>query len=75
MNIPQRAALDVAKLVLFGAVIGVGTSLLIEWLGLAVVGALIAVVAMVMLVKTAWRIRVGQLESEQDRILKALKDE
>jgi len=74
MTLKQRALVDVLKVGLFGAIVGVITTIAIEYVGLAIVGTILAGAVFIYLCKTAYDIRVSQLQYEQERIQRALKE-
>jgi hypothetical protein len=73
MTIKQRAAVEVLKVILFAGLVGAATSILMQYVGVAVMGTIIAGAVFIYLIKTAYDIRVSQLEWERDRIERALK--
>ena len=74
MTLKQRALFDTLKIVAFGATVGVVTTIAINWVGLAIVGTVLAGSVLIYLCKTAYDIRVSQLQYEQERIQRALKE-
>ena len=74
MTIKQRALLDVIKMLAVGIGSGVLISLSAIYIGAAITYGVVALVVLGYLVKTAYSMRVSQLELEQSRIERALKD-
>jgi hypothetical protein len=75
MTLKQRAVLDVAKIILAGIALGVLITVAAQYLGTALTGTLVALALLIYMSKIAYAIRVSQLESEQDRVQRALKDQ
>jgi energy-converting hydrogenase Eha subunit C len=74
MTLKQRALFDVIKMGLLGAVVGTVITLAAYYLGIATVGTVVAVIMLIYLAKMAYDMRVSQLEYEQQRIDRALKE-
>ena len=74
MNIRQRALLDTARVIVLGLLVGVVGTLAADYFGLATVGMIAAILLLIYFAKTAYDIRVTQLEIERDRIERALKE-
>lgn len=74
MTIKQRALLDILKLTLFAALVGSAVTLAQLYLGAEVVYGTLAIVAVLYFGKMAYDTRVSQLEYEQERIQRALKE-
>ena len=74
MTLKQRALLDVVKMLVIGMGTGVVISLSAIYIGAAITYGVVALVVLGYLVKTAYSMRVSQLELEQSRIERALKD-
>lgn len=74
MTLKQRALLDVAKVLIGGMLVGSAISLSAIYIGAAVTYLTVAVLALAYLGKVCYNIRVSQLQFEQDRIERALKD-
>jgi len=64
MNIRQMAMLNVAKVVAGGLAVGVAVSLGIQYLGLALVGAVLALALFLYMIKFAYDIELSKLESK-----------
>jgi len=74
MTIQQRALWDIIKLMLAAALVGALIQVGIHYLGLAIVGTAIALALLIYFGKMAYDVRVSQLEYEQQRIDRALKE-
>ena len=74
MTLKQRALLDVFTEAAKGAIFGAVVVLAAKYLGLAIAGIAVSVVILAYLIKLGYDIRVQQLELEQSRIERALKD-
>lgn len=74
MTLRQRALLDVAKMLAIGASVGVVISLSGIYIGQVTTMIIVGVIALSYLCKVAYDMRVSQLEFEQQRIERALKD-
>ena len=74
MTLKQRALLDVAKMLAIGVGTGVAVSLSAIYIGAAVTYITVAVLVLAWLAKFCYDMRVSQLELEQSRIERALKD-
>lgn len=74
MTLRQRALLDVLKVLGLGLILGTLITLAVEYFGLATVGLVVTVAMLAYLGKVAYEIRVSQLESEAERVQRALKD-
>jgi hypothetical protein len=75
MTLKQRALFDVIKMILAGITLGVLITVSAQYLGMATVGTIVAVLMLIYLAKMAYAMRVSQLEYEQQRIQRALKDQ
>ena len=74
MTLKQRALLDVLKIAALGALIGVALTSLALWTSFEVVTTIVAVAALIYFGKVSYDIRVSQLESEAERVRRALRD-
>lgn len=74
MTLKQRALLDVAKMLVLGVGSGVLISVSAMYIGATITYTTLAVIALVYLTKFCYDMRVSQLELEQSRIERALKD-
>ena len=74
MTLKQRALVDVLKMLALGVGSGVVISLSAIHIGAAVTYGVLAVLALAYLTKFCYDMRVSQLELEQSRIERALKD-
>ena len=74
MTLKQRALLDVVKMLVIGMGTGVVISLSAIYIGAAITYGVVALVVLGYLVKTAYSMRVSQLELEQSRIERALRE-
>ena len=73
MTLKQRALLDVIKMLAIGIGTGVLISLSAIYIGAGVTYITVAVLVLAYLAKTAYSMRVSQLQFEQERIERALK--
>lgn len=73
MTIKQRALLDVVKMLVIGMGAGVLISLSAIYIGAGITYIGVAVIVLAYLAKVAYDMRVSQLQFEQDRIDRALK--
>lgn len=73
MTLKQRALLDVALLIGAAAVAGALVQVAIYYLGLPITGTVLALALLAYFAKTAYDIRVSQLQFEADRVERALK--
>jgi energy-converting hydrogenase Eha subunit C len=74
MTLKQRALFDVIKMGLAGALVGTLITVAAYYLGIATVGTVVAVIMLIYFAKMAYDMRVSQLEYEQQRIDRALKE-
>ncbi len=74
MTLKQRALLDVVKMLVGGAVVGTLVALAGQYLGIVVTGIIVSSCLLAYLAKLCYDMRVSQLEFEQSRIERALKD-
>ena len=74
MTLKQRALLDVAKMLAIGVGSGVAISLSAIYIGSTVTYGLVALLALAYLTKFCYDQRVSQLELEQSRIERALRE-
>ena len=74
MTLKQRALFDVIKMGLAGALVGTLITAAAYYLGIATVGTIVAVIMLIYFAKMAYDMRVSQLEYEQQRIDRALKE-
>ena len=74
MTLKQRALLEVFTEAAKGAIFGAAVVLAAKYLGLAIAGIAVSVVILAWLIKLGYDIRVQQLEMEQERIVRALKE-
>ena len=74
MTLKQQALLDVLKIAALGALIGVALTTLALWTSFEVVATLVAIAALIYFGKVSYDIRVAQLESEAERVRRALRD-
>jgi len=74
MTLKQQALLDVVKIAALGALIGVALTALALWTSFEVVATLVAIAALIYFGKVSYDIRVAQLESEAERVRRALRD-
>ncbi len=74
MTLKQRALFDVIKMGLAGALVGTVITLVAYYLGIATVGTVVAVIMLIYLAKMAYDMRVSQLEYEQQRVQRALRE-
>lgn len=74
MTLKQRALVDVLKMLAVGAAAGVSIALSGIYIGQIPTMIVVAVLAMSYLCKLAYDMRVSQLEFEQQRIERALKE-
>ena len=74
MTLKQRALLDVLRVLGFGIATGVVVSLSAIYIGAAITYITLAVLVLAYLCKFCYDMRVSQLELEQSRIERALKD-
>jgi hypothetical protein len=74
MTLKQRALLDVAKMALMGALAGTLISVAAIHLGTVPVGIAVGLAALIYFAKIAYDMRVSQLEYEQQRVERALRD-
>lgn len=69
----QRALLDVAKMFALGALVGTLVALAGQYLGVVITGIIVSAAVLIYVSKLAYDMRVSQLEFEQQRIERALK--
>ncbi len=74
MTLKQKALFDVVKLFLGGAAIGSLVALSALYIGQALTMIVVGLIAMSYLGKICYDMRVSQLEFEQQRIERALKE-
>jgi energy-converting hydrogenase Eha subunit C len=74
MTLKQRALFDVIKMGLAGALVGTLITAAAYYLGIATVGTVVAVIMLIYFAKMAYDMRVSQLEYEQQRIDRALRE-
>ncbi len=74
MTLKQRALVDVLKVMIAGMAVGTVIALSAQYIGTAITGITVAVILLAYFVKVAYDMRVSQLEFEQSRIERALKD-
>lgn len=73
MTLKQRALLDVAKMFALGALVGTLVALAGQYLGVVITGIIVSAAVLIYVSKLAYDMRVSQLEFEQQRIERALK--
>lgn len=73
MTLKQRALLDVAKMFALGALVGALVALAGQYLGVVITGIIVSAAVLIYVSKLAYDMRVSQLEFEQQRIERALK--
>lgn len=67
MDIKQRAAWDVARMLAVGCLAGLAVTLAIGYFGLAATGIAVSTAMLIWLIKMAYDVRVDQLEYQQQR--------
>ncbi len=74
MTLKQRALLDCLKMLAVGAGVGTVVALAGQYLGIVITGIVVSLAVLAYLIKIAYEMRVSQLEFEQQRIERALKE-
>ena len=74
MTIKQQALRDVVLMALMSAVVGTLIAVAAYYLGTATVGTIAALVLLIYLGRLAYDMRVSQLEHEQQRVQRALRE-